>query len=60
MIAGKRKYSTFFLEMLSLFAFGISWLIKGRALGDTGMIGEKLYGERNIKAPKVDAVAGDE
>ena len=54
------KYSTFFLEMLSLFAFGISWLIKGRALGDTGMIGEKLYGERNIKAPKVDAVAGDE
>ena len=41
------KYSTLVFEALALFMFGISWLIKGRALGDEGMIGEKLYREHN-------------
>jgi len=40
-------YSTLVLEALSLFAFGIAWLIKGRALGDQGIIGQKLYQENN-------------
>lgn len=40
-------YSTLVFEALSLFAFGIAWLIKGRALGDQGKIGEKLYQENN-------------
>jgi hypothetical protein len=40
-------HSTLVLEALSLFAFGIAWLIKGRALGQTGKTGEKLYRERN-------------
>ncbi|MFH7017009.1 hypothetical protein [Flavobacterium sp. FlaQc-47] len=41
------NYSTLVLEALSLFAFGIAWLIKGRALGDKGVIGQKLYQENN-------------
>ncbi len=41
------EYSTLVFEALSLFMFGISWLIKGRALGDQGIIGEKLYREQN-------------
>lgn len=41
------SYSTLIFEALSLFAFGIAWLIKGRALGDQGKIGEKLYQENN-------------
>ncbi|MGO4770686.1 hypothetical protein ACEN2I_03410 [Flavobacterium sp. W22_SRS_FK3] len=41
-------YSTLVFESLSLFAFGIAWLIKGRALGDKGVIGKKLYQESNI------------
>jgi hypothetical protein len=40
-------YSTLVLEALALFAFGIAWLIKGRALGDKGVIGKKLYQENN-------------
>ena len=40
-------YSTITLEALTLFAFGFSWLIKGRALGDKGIIGKKLYREIN-------------
>ena len=40
-------YSTLVFEALSLFAFGIAWLIKGRALGDKGIIGQKLYQENN-------------
>lgn len=40
-------YSTLIFEALSLFAFGIAWLIKGRALGDKGIIGQKLYQENN-------------
>jgi hypothetical protein len=40
-------YSTLLFESLSLFAFGIAWLIKGRALGDKGVIGQKLYQESN-------------
>jgi hypothetical protein len=40
-------HSTLILEAIALFAFGTSWLIKGRALGDTGTIGQKLYGERH-------------
>ncbi len=43
------KYSTLVLEALSLFLFGTAWLIKGRALGDEGKIGEKLYRERNVE-----------
>ena len=43
------KYSTLILEALALFFFGIAWLIKGRALGDEGKIGEKLYRERNTE-----------
>jgi hypothetical protein len=49
-IAGQLKlfpYSTLLFEALSLFAFGIAWLIKGRALGDQGIIGQKLYHENN-------------
>lgn len=40
-------YSTLVFEALSLFSFGISWLIKGRILGDKGVIGQKLYNEFN-------------
>lgn len=38
-------YSTLVLEALSLFAFGVAWLIKGRALGDRGQVGRKVYRE---------------
>jgi hypothetical protein len=41
------EYSTLVFEALSLFAFCTAWLIKGRALGDKGKIGEVLYKERN-------------
>lgn len=41
------NYSTLILEAFALFFFGSAWLIKGRALGDEGKIGEKLYRERN-------------
>ncbi|KUJ62103.1 hypothetical protein AR687_08745 [Flavobacteriaceae bacterium CRH] len=41
------RYSTLVFEALALFAFGIAWLIKGRALGDQGEIGRKLYQENN-------------
>ncbi len=37
--------ATLVLEALSLFAFGISWLIKGRALGDKGELGKRVYRE---------------
>ena len=40
-------YSTLILEALALFFFGTAWLIKGRALGDEGKLGEKLYREHN-------------
>ncbi|WFB64554.1 hypothetical protein PZ892_04945 [Sphingobacterium sp. WM] len=40
-------YSTLVFEALALWMFGISWLIKGRALGDEGVIGEKIYREHN-------------
>ncbi len=40
-------YSTLLFEALSLIAFGISWLVKGRVLGDKGKIGEKIYRESN-------------
>lgn len=45
----KIKYSTLILEAIALFAFGVSWLIKGRGLGDTGKRGEMIYRERNLK-----------
>ncbi|MDX1753719.1 MAG: hypothetical protein R3259_11065 [Salinimicrobium sediminis] len=41
------NYSTLILEALILFFFGTAWLIKGRALGDEGKIGEKVYREHN-------------
>ncbi len=40
-------YSTLFFEALILFTFGISWFIKGRALGDKGKIGKIIYRESN-------------
>jgi len=40
-------HSTLFFETLTLLAFGISWLIKGRALGDKGRLGQMLYRENN-------------
>ncbi|MBP6624558.1 MAG: hypothetical protein KA198_05265 [Chitinophagaceae bacterium] len=40
-------YSTLVFEALALLAFGIAWLIKGRALGDTGAMGKMLYREDN-------------
>lgn len=43
----KYNYTTLIFEALSLFAFGTAWLIKGRALGDKGELGRKLYGEKN-------------
>lgn len=39
--------STLIFEALMLFAFGTSWLIKGRVLGDKGEIGKKVYREYN-------------
>lgn len=42
-------YSTLVLEALSLFVFGAAWLIKGRALGDKGLLGQKLYRENNTE-----------
>lgn len=41
------EYSTLIFEALSLFAFGIAWLIKGRILGDAGKLGEVLYREHH-------------
>lgn len=41
------SYATLICEALALFSFGTSWLIKGRALGDKGKIGEKIYREKN-------------
>jgi hypothetical protein len=41
------SYTTLIFEALALFAFGVSWIIKGRALGDKGKMGEKLYREKN-------------
>ena len=40
-------HSTFLFEAIALFAFGTSWLIKGRGLGDRGRLGRVLYRERN-------------
>lgn len=40
-------YSTLIFEALMLFAFGTSWLVKGRILGDKGAIGRKVYNEIN-------------
>jgi hypothetical protein len=37
--------ATLVLETLALTAFGTSWLVKGRFLGDKGKIGRKLYRE---------------
>lgn len=44
--------STLAFEGLALFSFGISWLIKGRGLGDKGMMGRVLYRENNRKKNK--------
>lgn len=41
--------ATLVFEALSLFAFGLAWLVKGRALGDSGDLGRKLYGEENTE-----------
>ncbi len=43
------RYSTLILEALALFFFGTAWLIKGRALGDKGKLGEKIYREHNLE-----------
>jgi hypothetical protein len=41
------SWSTLLFEALALISFGISWLIKGRILGDEGIIGKKIYREAN-------------
>lgn len=41
------SYSTLLFEALALFSFGTSWLVKGRALGDKGRFGERVYREFN-------------
>lgn len=41
------QHSTLIFETLALTAFGISWLIKGRAFGQTGKLGSTLYREKN-------------
>ena len=41
------SYSTLLFEALALLSFGISWLIKGRVLGDKGIVGKKIYRELN-------------
>ena len=41
-------YATLIFEALALWLFGVSWLIKGRVLGDKGVIGEKVYREHNL------------
>ena len=46
------SYSTLVLESLILFLFGTAWLIKGRALGDKGKMGEKLYREKKVEGPE--------
>lgn len=43
----KISYTTLICEALALFSFGTSWIIKGRALGDKGKMGEKVYREKN-------------
>ena len=48
------KYSTLVLEAFALFLFGVAWLIKGRALGDKGEMGEKLYREHNVQDTEKD------
>lgn len=40
-------YSTLIFETLALIAFGVSWLIKGRAFGETGKLGRTLYREKH-------------
>jgi hypothetical protein len=50
------SYSTLTFEALALFAFGTAWLIKGRALGDQGKVGEKLYREHNPVSTEEGAV----
>ena len=49
------KYSTLVLEAFALFLFGAAWLIKGRALGDEGKMGEKLYREHNVEDTEKDS-----
>lgn len=46
------RSSTLILETLALIAFGTSWLIKGRVLGDKGKVGIVLYREINEKIVK--------
>lgn len=48
------RYSTLVLEAVVLFLFGWAWLIKGRVLGDSGKIGERLYREHNIENTEKD------
>jgi hypothetical protein len=40
-------HMTLYMETLALFFFATSWLIKGRALGDTGKMGRMIYSENN-------------
>lgn len=47
MVVKIHSHTTLIMETVALFAFGISWLIKGRALGDKGRIGRLLYRENN-------------
>lgn len=47
-------HSTLVFEALSLVLFGVAWLIKGRALGDSGLVGEKVYREKNTTDTEVE------
>lgn len=47
MVVDLHSHTTLIMETIALLAFGISWLIKGRALGDTGRLGRILYREDN-------------
>jgi hypothetical protein len=49
-ICDRFPYLIFWLEFIALASFGISWLIKGRFLGDTGNTGRILYMEDNKKS----------
>jgi len=44
--------STYWLETVALLSFGFSWLIKGRAFGQNGLMGRILYRENNKTSDK--------
>lgn len=49
---GRFENLTFWGEMVALLAFGMAWLIKGRAFGDSGSWGRLVYNEAAEKTQK--------